>query len=109
MKTISEKYIQCEVKNVVITVPAYFNDTQKREKKNVGKIVGLNVMRIINEPMAADITYGFHSVFTGERSILVFNLGGGTFDVSVLAVQKGKISVKAIRGELQLSESIGIV
>ncbi|GLJ47049.1 hypothetical protein SUGI_0993480 [Cryptomeria japonica] len=102
MKSISEKYLKCEVKNAVITVPAYFNDAQKRATKDVGMIAGLNVMRIINEPTAAAITYGFHDVFVGERSILVFDFGGGTFDVSALSVQKGKIVVKAVRGDMHL-------
>ncbi|GLJ47044.1 hypothetical protein SUGI_0993410 [Cryptomeria japonica] len=102
MKTISEKYLQCEVKNAVITVPAYFNDAQKRATKNAGMLAGLNVMRIINEPTAAAITYGFHDAFSGERNIVVFDLGGGTFDVSVLSVQKGKIAVKAVRGDMHL-------
>ncbi|GLJ47059.1 hypothetical protein SUGI_0993580 [Cryptomeria japonica] len=102
MQTISERYLKCEVKNAVITVPAYFNDAQKRATKDAGKIAGLNVMRIINEPTAAAITYGFHDVFTGERSVLVFDLGGGTFDVSVLSVQKGFIAVKAVRGDMHL-------
>ncbi|XP_057818610.1 heat shock cognate 70 kDa protein [Cryptomeria japonica] len=102
MKTISESYLKCEVKNAFITVPAYFNDAQKRATKDASVIAGLNVMRIINEPTAAAITYGFHDVFTGERSVLVFDLGGGTFDVSVLSVQKGLIAVKAVRGDMHL-------
>ncbi|GLJ47061.1 hypothetical protein SUGI_0993600 [Cryptomeria japonica] len=102
MKTISEKYLKREVKNVVITVPAYFNDAQKRATKDASMIAGLNVMRVINEPIAVAITYGFHDIFTGERRILVFDLGGGTFDVSFLSVQKGNIIVKAVRGDMHL-------
>ncbi|XP_057818655.2 heat shock cognate 70 kDa protein [Cryptomeria japonica] len=102
MKTISERYLKYEVKNAVITVPAYFNDAQKRATKDAGKIAGLNVMRIINEPTAAAISYGFHDAFTGEKNVVVFDLGGGTFDVSVLSVQKGKIVVKAVNGDMHL-------
>ncbi|GLJ47056.1 hypothetical protein SUGI_0993550 [Cryptomeria japonica] len=104
MKTISEKCLKSKVKNAVITVSAYFNDAQKRATKDASMIAGLNVMRVINEPMTAAITYGFHDVFTGERRILVFDLGAGTFDVSVISVQKGKIIVKAVRGDMHLGE-----
>ncbi|XP_057846098.1 heat shock cognate 70 kDa protein isoform X1 [Cryptomeria japonica] len=102
MKTIAEQYLQCGVKKAVITVPAYFNDSQKRATKDAGKIAGLDVMRIINEPTAAAITYGFDALEEGTRNILVFDLGGGTFDVSIVTVERGKVEVKAVGGDMHL-------
>jgi len=87
MKDIAETYIGQSVKNVVITVPAYFNDAQRQATKDAGAIAGLNVVRIINEPTAAAIAYGLDK--KGEKNILVFDLGGGTFDVSVLTIENG--------------------
>jgi len=87
MKDIAETYIGQSVKNVVITVPAYFNDAQRAATKDAGAISGLNVVRIINEPTAAAIAYGLDK--KGEKNILVFDLGGGTFDVSVLTIENG--------------------
>ncbi|GLJ46844.1 hypothetical protein SUGI_0988190 [Cryptomeria japonica] len=102
MKMIAEQYLQCGVKKAVITVPAYFNDSQKRATKDAGKIAGLDVMRIINEPTAAAITYGFDALEEGTRNILVFDLGGGTFDVSIVTVERGKVEVKAVGGDMHL-------
>jgi len=82
MKNIAESYLGTEVKNAVITVPAYFNDSQRQATKDAGVISGLNVLRIINEPTAAAIAYGLDKK-EGERNILIFDLGGGTFDVSL--------------------------
>ena len=87
MRDIAQNYIGSEVVNVVITVPAYFNDAQRQATKNAGLIAGLNVVRIINEPTAAAIAYGLDK--KGEKNILVFDLGGGTFDVSVLIIENG--------------------
>ena len=86
MKQIAEAYLGEEVKNAVITVPAYFNDSQRQATKDAGVIAGLNVMRIINEPTAAAIAYGLDQK-GGEKIILIFDLGGGTFDVSLLAIE----------------------
>ncbi|XP_059069076.1 heat shock cognate 70 kDa protein-like [Cryptomeria japonica] len=102
MKTIAEQYLQSEVKNAVITVPAYFSDSQRKMTKDAGRIAGLNVMRIINEPTAAAMTYGFGRSQEEKKHILVFDLGGGTFDVSIVVVQKGKFEVKAVGGEAHL-------
>jgi L1 cell adhesion molecule like protein len=89
MKQIAEAYLGQEVKNAVITVPAYFNDAQRQATKDAGVISGLNVLRIINEPTAAAIAYGLDKksgTKQGEKNVLVFDLGGGTFDVSLLAI-----------------------
>ncbi|GLJ09197.1 hypothetical protein SUGI_0103630 [Cryptomeria japonica] len=102
MKTTAEQYLESEVKNAVITVPAYFSDSQRKMTKDAGRIAGLNVMRIINEPTAAAMTYGFGRAEEEKKHILVFDLGGGTFDVSIVVVQKGKFEVKAVGGEAHL-------
>ncbi|KAH9299567.1 hypothetical protein KI387_031249, partial [Taxus chinensis] len=102
MKMVAEEYLKCDVENAVITVPAYFNESQKRATKDAGKIAGLNVMQIINEPTAAAITYGFNALKEETRNILVFDLGGGTFDVSIATVERGKIEVKAVAGDMHL-------
>lgn len=100
MKETAEAYLGKEVKNAVITVPAYFNDTQRQSTKDAGAIAGLNVLRIINEPTAAAIAYGLDK--KGEQNILIFDLGGGTFDVSVLALDEGIFEVKATAGDTHL-------
>lgn len=97
MKQIAESYLGKEVKNAVITVPAYFNDSQRQATKDAGTIAGLNVMRIINEPTAAAIAYGLDQK-GGEKNILIFDLGGGTFDVSLLSIEDGIFEVKATAG-----------
>ncbi|GLJ46845.1 hypothetical protein SUGI_0988220 [Cryptomeria japonica] len=102
MKMMAEQYLQCDVKKAVITVPTYFNDSQKRATKDAGKIAGFDVMRIINEPTAAAITYGFDALQEGKRNVLVFDLGGGTFDVSIVTVERGKVEVKAVAGDAHL-------
>ena len=96
MKTIAESYLGGDVKNAVVTVPAYFNDAQRQAIKDAGKICGLNVLRIINEPAAA-IAYGLDKVNedADEKNILVFDLGGGIFDVSLLALDGGIFEVKS--------------
>ncbi|XP_021719364.1 heat shock 70 kDa protein 18-like [Chenopodium quinoa] len=105
MKQISEAYLGSEVKNAVVTVPAYFNDAQRQATKDAGVIAGLNVMRIINEPTAAAIAYGLDRQGTSSdvtKNILVFDLGGGTFDVSLVAIKKGVFEVKAVSGDTHL-------
>merc|ERR1712195_51559 len=85
MKDIAEAYLGKEVKNAVVTVPAYFNDSQRQATKDAGSISGLNVLRIINEPTAAAIAYGLDNESkTDNKNVLIFDLGGGTFDVSLL-------------------------
>ena len=101
MKQIAESYLGKEVKNAVITVPAYFNDSQRQATKDAGTIAGLNVMRIINEPTAAAIAYGLDQK-GGEKNILIFDLGGGTFDVSLLSIEDGIFEVKATAGDTHL-------
>lgn len=101
MKEIAENYLGQEVKNAVITVPAYFNDAQRAATKDAGIIAGLNVLRILNEPTAAAIAYGLDQK-VGEQSILVFDLGGGTFDVSVLTIDGEVFEVEATAGDTHL-------
>jgi len=95
MKQIAEAFLGEEVKNAVVTVPAYFNDSQRQATKDAGIIAGLNVMRIINEPTAAAIAYGLDQKGSEERNILIFDLGGGTFDVSLLTIDGGLFEVKS--------------
>ncbi|KAG9329007.1 hypothetical protein JZ751_008456 [Albula glossodonta] len=97
MKEIAEAYLGQKVSNAVITVPAYFNDSQRQATKDAGVIAGLNVLRIINEPTAAAIAYGLDKGKRGERNVLIFDLGGGTFDVSILTIEDGIFEVKARR------------
>src|SRR5699024_4529883 len=89
MKETAEAYLGQKVTNAVITVPAYFNDSQRQATKDAGAIAGLNVLRIINEPTAAAIAYGLDKKAQGEKNVLIFDLGGGTFDVSVLTIMDG--------------------
>merc|ERR1712136_637797 len=85
MKETAEAYLGTTIANAVVTVPAYFNDSQRQATKDAGTISGLNVLRIINEPTAAAIAYGLDKKDSGtEKNVLIFDLGGGTFDVSVL-------------------------
>ena len=101
MKQIAEGYLGREVKHAVITVPAYFNDSQRQSTKDAGMISGLNVLRIINEPTAAAIAYGLDKK-DKERNILVFDLGGGTFDVSILTIDEGVFEVIGTNGDTHL-------
>jgi heat shock protein 1/8 len=89
MKETAETYLGETVKNAVVTVPAYFNDSQRQATKDAGAIAGLNVLRIINEPTAAAIAYGLDKQGGGERNVLIFDLGGGTFDVSLMTIDGG--------------------
>ncbi|KAJ4788136.1 70 kDa heat shock protein [Rhynchospora pubera] len=104
MKETAESYAGSKIKNVVVTVPAYFNDAQRQATKDAGRIAGLNVMGILDEPTAAALAYGFgNERNSGIRTkVLVFDLGGGTFDVSLLAINDGVFEVKAIAGDTHL-------
>ena len=102
MKDIAEAYLGKQVDNAVITVPAYFNDSQRQATKDAGTIAKLNVKRIINEPTAAAIAYGLDKNATGERNVLIFDLGGGTFDVSILSIEDGIFEVKSTNGHTHL-------
>jgi L1 cell adhesion molecule like protein len=102
MRETAEAYLGGNVNNAVITVPAYFNDSQRQATKDAGLIAGLNVLRIINEPTAAAIAYGLDKKVEGERNVLIFDLGGGTFDVSLLTIEEGIFEVKSTAGDTHL-------
>lgn len=104
MREIAEAFLGHSVNDAVVTVPAYFNDSQRQATKDAGVIAGLNVMRIINEPTAAAIAYGLDkkSSNRGEQNVLIFDLGGGTFDVSLLTIEEGIFEVKATAGDTHL-------
>ena len=101
MKQMVESYVGQEVKDAVITVPAYFNDAQRQATKDAGAIAGLNVLRIINEPTAAAIAYGLEKT-KGEKNILIFDCGGGTHDISILTIDDGVFEVKSTAGNTHL-------
>lgn len=102
MKKIAEDYLGTPVTHAVVTVPAYFSDAQRQATKDAGVISGMTVMRIINEPTAAAIAYGMDKDKEGEKNILVFDLGGGTFDVSLLTIDSGVFEVVATNGDTHL-------
>jgi len=103
MKETAEAYLGHEVKDAVVTVPAYFNDSQRQATKDAGVIAGLNVLRIINEPTAAAIAYGLDKKKgAAECNVLIFDLGGGTFDVSILTIEEGIFEVKSTAGDTHL-------
>ncbi|CAI0420941.1 unnamed protein product [Linum tenue] len=104
MREIAEAFLGQNIKNAVVTVPAYFNDSQRQATKDAGSIAGLNVLRIINEPTAAAIAYGLDKKASsrGEKNVLIFDLGGGTFDVSLLTIEEGIFEVKATAGDTHL-------
>jgi len=102
MKEIAEAYLGTKVTDAVITVPAYFNDSQRQATKDAGSIAGLNVLRIINEPTAAAIAYGLDKKSAKERNVLIFDCGGGTFDVSILTIDDAIFEVKATAGDTHL-------
>jgi len=102
MRETAEAYLGGTIKNAVVTVPAYFNDSQRQATKDAGLIAGLNVLRIINEPTAAAIAYGLDKKTQGEKNVLIFDLGGGTFDVSLLTIEEGIFEVKATAGDTHL-------
>ncbi|XP_073230204.1 heat shock cognate 71 kDa protein-like isoform X1 [Porites lutea] len=102
MKETAEAYLGKTITDAVITVPAYFNDSQRQATKDAGVIAGLNVLRIINEPTAAAIAYGLDKKVGAERNVLIFDLGGGTFDVSILSIEEGIFEVKSTAGDTHL-------
>jgi len=102
MKETAEAYLGSTITNAVITVPAYFNDSQRQATKDAGVISGLNVLRIINEPTAAAIAYGLDKKVSGEKHVLIYDLGGGTFDVSILTIEDGIFEVKSTSGDTHL-------
>ena len=102
MKETAEAYLGTKVNDAVVTVPAYFNDSQRQATKDAGSISGLNVLRIINEPTAAAIVYGLDKKGDGERNVLIYDMGGGTFDVSLLTIEDGIFEVKATAGDTRL-------
>ena len=102
MKSVAEAYLGKEVKNAVITVPAYFNDAQRQATKDAGAICGLNVLRIINEPTAAAIAYGLNNKSDKERNVIIYDVGGGTLDVTLLSLDEGIFEVKATSGDTHL-------
>ncbi|KAG5357936.1 Heat shock protein SSC1 [Yarrowia sp. B02] len=100
MKETAEGYLGKTIKNAVVTVPAYFNDSQRQATKDAGQIVGLNVLRVVNEPTAAALAYGLEK--NDDKVVAVFDLGGGTFDISILEIQKGVFEVKSTNGDTHL-------
>ncbi|KAK2074731.1 hypothetical protein P8C59_008915 [Phyllachora maydis] len=102
MKEVAEGYLGKKVTHAVVTVPAYFNDNQRQATKDAGTIAGLDVLRIVNEPTAAAIAYGLDKTQDGERQIIVYDLGGGTFDVSLLSIDQGVFEVLATAGDTHL-------
>ncbi|KAH9876557.1 hypothetical protein J1614_003688 [Plenodomus biglobosus] len=102
MKEVAESYLGEPVKNAVVTVPAYFNDAQRAATKDAGTIAGLNVLRVVNEPTAAALAYGLDKTDEKERQVLVYDLGGGTFDVSILAIEEGVFEVQSTAGDTHL-------
>jgi L1 cell adhesion molecule like protein len=103
MRETAEAYMGHKVQDCVITVPAYFNDSQRQATKDAGAIAGLNVLRIINEPTAAALAYGLDKKMSGDQNVLIFDLGGGTFDVSILAIADGSLfEVKSTAGDTHL-------
>lgn len=104
MKETAEAYLGKTVDRAVITVPAYFNDSQRQATKDAGKIAGLEVERIINEPTAAALAYGMEK--KQEQTIAVYDLGGGTFDISILEINQGVIEVKATNGDTALGGEV---
>merc|ERR1712176_1330416 len=102
MKGIAESYMGHNITDAVVTVPAYFNDSQRQATKDAGVISGLNILRIINEPTAAAIAYGLDKKGASEANVLIFDLGGGTFDVSILTIEDGIFEVKSTAGDTHL-------
>jgi heat shock 70kDa protein 1/2/6/8 len=102
LKALAESYLGQEVKDAVVTVPAYFNDSQRQATKDAGRIAGLNVLRLLAEPTSACIAYGLNETSKVERKVVIFDLGGGTFDVSLLTVEDGIFEVRATSGDTHL-------
>jgi molecular chaperone DnaK len=104
LKETAESYLGHPVKEAVITVPAYFNDSQRQATKDAGAIAGLDVKRIINEPTAAALAYGVDK--SDNKIVAVYDLGGGTFDISILELSKGVFEVKATNGDTSLGGEV---
>ena len=102
LKQMAESYLGQEVKDAVVTVPAYFNDAQRQATKDAGRIAGLNVLRLLAEPTSACIAYGLNNTTSGSKNVVIFDLGGGTFDVSLLQVEDGIFEVRATSGDTHL-------
>jgi len=102
MRKVAEDFIGHSVTDAIVTVPAYFNDSQRLATKDAGTISGMNILRIINEPTAAAIAYGLDKKFKNERNVLIFDLGGGTFDVSILSLEEGLFEVRSTNGHTHL-------
>lgn len=102
LKLQAEAYLACEIKDAVITVPAYFNQSQKNATKDAAKIAGLNVLRLIHEPTAASLAFSIDKLSAQEKDYLVFDFGGGTFDVSILRISEDANEVIATRGDTHL-------
>ncbi len=102
MKQIAESYIGEPIKNAVISVPANFNDSQRQATKDAGTIAGLNVLRLLNEPIATAIAYGYDKKINGEKNVLIYDLGGGTFDVSIVTIDDGVFETKVTAGDTHL-------
>ena len=102
MKETAEAYLGYTVTNAVVTVPVYFNSSQRQATKDASTIAGLNVLNVIGEPTAAAIAYGFEKKVSGERNVLIFDLGGGSFGVSLLTIEDGIFEVKATAGDTHL-------
>ena len=107
MRETAENFLGKKVSDVVITVPAYFNDSQRQATKDAGVIAGLNVLRIINEPTAAALAYGLDKSLKNDYHVLIFDLGGGTFDVSILNIDEGQLfQVKSTAGDTHLGGEV---
>jgi len=102
MKQTASDFLGGDAKDAIVTVPAYFSDAQRSATKDAGTIAGMNVLRIINEPTAAAIAYGLDKKFKNERNVLIFDLGGGTFDVSILSLEEGLFEVRSTNGHTHL-------
>ena len=102
MKKSAEDYLGESVTEAIITVPAYFNDSQRQATKDAGRIAGLDVKRIINEPTAAALAFGYRKDKDMEKTIAVYDLGGGTFDISILQISDGVFEVKSTNGDTHL-------
>ena len=104
MKIIAEAHLGTKISEAVITVPAYFNDSQRKATADAAAIVGLHLLRLINEPTAAALAYGLHRRVNGENSVLVFDVGGGTLNVSILIIEEGIFEVKSTAGKYCVTE-----
>ena len=102
MKETAEAFLDADVTDAVVTVPAYFNDGQRAATQDAGKIAGLKILRIINEPTAAALAYGFDRSRNVKTKVLMYDLGGGTCDVSVLEIHDGNFTVLAVKGDMHL-------